>query len=129
MCQTQAHRELKSTQQNKCVPWPMAMVHVSTFFLFCTCSASTYFTDGSAFAVFLLLFNAFVQIYLCLIINDSFTVPSIDSGVVAEMRRWRVDSRHELTFTDTLSPGPLVCFSACCLFWIRFCVARLVNRC
>jgi len=62
---------------------------------------------GSIFVTMLLALNALMQIFLCLVINDSLTIPLIDDGTTQAMKDWRTYSGHAWDYVDKLSFEPL----------------------
>jgi len=62
---------------------------------------------GSIFVTMLLALNALMQISLCLVINDSLTIPLIDDGTTQAMKDWRTYSGHAWDYVDKLSFEPL----------------------
>merc|ERR1719272_781004 len=45
----------------------------------------------------------FMQFAFCAIINDSFTVKTIDDSLVHELKNWRTFSGHDLKWIDPIS--------------------------
>lgn len=63
---------------------------------------------GSAFVALLVTFNSLMQLYLCVIINDIFTVPTIDSNHASAMREWRLLFGHSIEGMNPYSNAPYV---------------------
>jgi len=63
---------------------------------------------GSIFIGFVLLMNCGIQMLLCFIINDTFTMRSVDEEIIGEMRAWRTFAGHDFKFVDRPSYRPLV---------------------
>jgi hypothetical protein len=62
---------------------------------------------NSIFSTLLVLLNVVVQIFLCVIINDTFTAQYFTTDLINDLKMWRASTSHDIMWVDKMTDQSL----------------------